>query len=177
MTEQYISEKISDTITSSIIKKTNIIERLNNIKGLLQISTGVLIITAAITIINYYHIKQIEPKNDRQIELLKNINDNSATYFKLYQELRTKIDTLLEITIELQSKNNNILSEKYKKKYISTLTSMSDFEKYSNPITIQNKDMCNNVDNEFNELLREYYNVSPCNNVKKATSTGFFSWK
>ena len=99
MTEQYISEKISDTITSSIIKKINIIERLNNIKGLLQISTGVLIITAAITIINYYHIKQIEPKNDRQIELLKNINDNSATYFKLYQELRTKIDTLLEITI------------------------------------------------------------------------------
>ena len=181
MTDQNIYEKISDTITSIILKKTNIFERLDNIKGLFQISTGVFIITAAITIINYYYIKQIEPKNDEKIELLKdmnkqilkNINDNSATHFKLYQELQTKIDALLEINIELQSKNN-ILLEKYEKKYITTLTSMSDFEKYSNTSTIQNKDTYNDVDNE---LLQECYDVLPCNNITKATSTGFFGWK
>ena len=181
MTDQNISEKISDTITAIILKKTNIFERLDNIKGLFQISTGVFIITAAITIINYYYIKQIEPKNDEKIELfkdmnkqlLKNINDNSDAHFKLYQELQTKIDTLLELTIELQSKNN-ILLEKYEKKYITTLTSMSDFEKYSNTSTIQNKDTYNDVDNE---LLQECYDVLPCNNITKATSTGFFGWK
>ena len=74
MTDQNISEKISDTITTIIIKKTNIFERLDNIKGLIQISTGVFIVTAAITIINYYYIKQIEPKNDEQIELFKDMN-------------------------------------------------------------------------------------------------------
>ena len=181
MTEQNISEKISDTITAIIIKKTNIFERLDNIKGLIQISTGLFIVTATISIINYYYIKQIDSKNDEKIELfkdmnkqlLKNINDNSATHFKLYQELQTKIDTLLELTIELQSKNN-ILLEKYEKKYITTLTSMSDFEKYSNTSTIQNKDTYNDVDNE---LLQECYDVLPCNNITKATSTGFFGWK
>ena len=59
MTDQNISEKISDTITSIILKKTNIFERLDNIKGLFQISTGVFIVTAAITIINYYYIKNL----------------------------------------------------------------------------------------------------------------------
>jgi hypothetical protein len=181
MTEQNISEKISDTITAIIIKKTNIFERLDNIKGLFQISTGVFIVTAAITIINYYYIKQIESKNDEKIELfkdmnkqlLKNINDNSTTHFKLYQGLQTKIDRLLEIDIEIQNQNN-ILLEKYEKKYITTLTSMSDFQKYSNPSIIQNKDTYEDVDNE---LLQECYDVLPCNNITKATSTGFFGWK
>ena len=181
MTDQNISEKISDTITAIILKKTNIFERLDNIKGLFQISTGVFIFTAAITIINYYYIKQIEPKNDEQIELfkdmnkqiLKNINDNSAAHLKLYQGLQTKIDILLEITIELQNKNN-ILLQKYEKKYITTLTSMSDFQKYSNPSMFENNDTYNDVDNE---LLQECYDVLPCNNITKATSTGFFGWK
>jgi hypothetical protein len=88
-------------------------------------------------------------------QLLKNINDNSTTHFKLYQGLQAKIDRLLEIDIEIQNQNN-ILLQKHEKKYITTLTSMSDFEKYSNPSTIQNKDTYNDVDNE---LLQECYDV------------------
>jgi predicted PurR-regulated permease PerM len=111
MTDQNISEKISDTITSIIIKKTNIFERLDNMKDLIKISTGFFIVTATITIINYYYIKQIESKSDEQVELikhlnkqlLKNINDNSSSHFKLYQGLQSKIDRLLEIDFEIQN--------------------------------------------------------------------------
>jgi hypothetical protein len=181
MTDQNISEKISDTITSIIIKKTNIFERLDNMKDLIKVSTGIFIVTATITIINYYYIKQIELKSDEQVKLIKdmnkqlfkNINDNSSTHFKLYQELQAKIDRLLEIDIEIQNQNNTLL-QKYEKKYVSVLTSMSDFQKYSNPSTIENKDTHDDVDNE---LLQECYDVLPCNNATKVTSSGFFSWK
>lgn len=181
MTDQNISEKISDTITSIIIKKTNIFERLDNIKDLIKISTGFFIVTATISIINYYYIKQIDSNCDEQVELvkhmnkqlLKNINVYSSSHLKLYRGLQAKIDRLLEIDIEIQNQNN-ILLQKHEKKYISTLTSMSDFEKYSNPSTIQNKDTIEEVDNE---LLHECYDILPCNNVTKATSTGFFGWK
>jgi len=181
MTDQNISEKISDTITSIIIKKTNIFERLDNMKDLIKVSTGIFIVTATITIINYYYIKQIESKSDEQVELikhmnkqlLKNINDNSSTHFKLYQGLQSKIDRLLEIDIEIQNQNN-IFLQKHEKKCVSALTSMSDFQKYSNPSVFQNNDTHDDVDNE---LLQECYDVLPCNNITKATSSGFFSWK
>lgn len=167
MSEQNISEKISDAITS-IIKKTNIFEKLNNIKGLIQISTGVFIFTTTITIINnYYYIKYLERKNDEHVELIKH------THFKLYKELQTKIDTLLEINIKIQNENN-ILLQKYDKKYISTLTSVSDFEKYVNTIMLKNNDICDNVDNE---LLDDCYDILPCDNIKKTTLAGFLSWK
>ena len=80
--------------------------------------------------------------------------------------------SVLERLSKLTSQFERI--EKYEKKYITTLTSMSDFEKYSNTSTIQNKDTYNDVDNE---LLQECYDVLPCNNITKATSTGFFGWK
>jgi hypothetical protein len=180
MSEQNISEKISDTITS-VIKKTNIFEKLDNMKDLIKISTGFFIVTATITIINYYYIKQIELKNDEQVELIKhinkelikNINDNSSNHFKLYQGLQTKIDILLEINTDIQNQNNKLL-QKCEKKYVSELTSMSDFQKYSNPSMFQNNDTCDEVDNE---LLHECYDILPCNNITKVTSAHFFSWK
>jgi hypothetical protein len=51
---------------------------------------------------------------------------------------------------------------------------MSDFQKYSNPSMFQNSNTYEDVDNE---LLQECYDVLPCNNITKATSSGFFGWK
>ncbi len=49
---------------------------------------------------------------------------------------------------------------------------MSDFEKYSKP------DIFKNNDEELDdELLHECYDILPCNNITKATSTAFFPWK
>ena len=49
---------------------------------------------------------------------------------------------------------------------------MSDFEKYSRPEVFHHN---NNEEND-NELLHECYDILPCNNSKKATSSSFF-WK
>lgn len=162
MTDQNISNKISDAITS-VINKTNISEKLNNIKSLIKVSTGIFIVTTTITIINYYYIKNIERKTDEQIEVIKHmnrklhINNNSEQHFELYQELKTKIDTLLEINIKI-SNQNNMLLQNYDKKYISTSTSMSDFKKYFNSTMLQNNDIGENVDNES---LDDYFDILP----------------
>ena len=175
MTDQNISEKISNVITN-IIKKP-----LDKLNVFIKMSTGLFIITTTVTVMNYYYIKNLDNKNDEQIELIK-INNNGLSkiidpnYFtthNTYKEIQTKLDTLLEISIEIQ-KQNNILLEKYEKKYISTLTSMSDFEKYSRPEVFHHN---NNDEDLDNELLHECYDVLPCNNIKKATASGFFKWK
>ena len=162
MSEENISDKISNAITT-VIKKTNIFEKLNNIQYLIKISTGVFIVTSTITIFNHFYIKHFETKNDKQVELIKH------THFKLYQELQTKIDTILEINIKIQNQNN-ILLQNHDKKYISTTTSMSDFEKYSNQSIFKNNDSDDDIDNE---LLHECYDILPCNNIKKSTLSGF----
>lgn len=169
MTDQNIniSERISDTIMS-IIKKTNVFEKLENMRGLAKISTGFFIITTTLTIVNYYFITNINTKNDEQLQLLKLVDDNN---FKAQQEFQTKIDKLLEITIEIQ-KQNALFLQCHDKKYISAITSMTDFEKYSKPDIFQNND-----DELDDELLRECYDVLPCNNLTKTTSSTFFSWK
>ena len=173
MTDQNISEKISNVIT-------NIIKRpLDKLNVFIKMSTGLFIITTTVTVMNYYYIKNLDNKNDEQIELIKiNNNDlskiidpNYFTNHNTYKEIQTKLDTLLEISIEIQKQNNTLL-EKYEKKYISTLTSMSDFEKYSRPEIFH----CNDNEENDNELLHECYDMLPCNNIKKATSSGFF-WK
>jgi hypothetical protein len=177
MTDQNIniSERISETIMS-IIKKTNVFEKLENMKGLIKISTGFFIITTTLTIANYYFITNINTTNDEQLQLLEDNNKQLSKIvednnFKAYQMLETKVDKLLEITIEMQ-KQNALFLQYYDKKYISVITSMSDFEKYSKP------DIFKNNDEELDdELLRECYDILPCNNITKATSTGFFSWK
>ena len=162
MSEENISDKISNAITT-VIKKTNIFEKLNNIQHLIKISTGVFIVTSTITIFNHFYIKHFETKNDKQVELIKH------THFKLYQELQTKIDTILEINIKIQNQNN-ILLQNNDKKYISTMTSMSDFEKYSNQSIFKNNDSDDDIDNE---LLHECYDILPCNNITKSTLSGF----
>ena len=173
MTDQNISEKISNVITN-VIKRQ--VDKLN---GFIKISTGLFIITTTVTVMNFYYIKHIDTKNDEQIELLndnnvqlaKIIDQNYFTTYNVYKEMQRKLDTLLEISIEIQKQNNTLL-QRYEKKYISTLTSMSDFEKYSRPEVFHDN---NNEEND-NELLHECYDILPCNNSKKATSSRFF-WK
>ena len=176
MTDQNISEKISNVITK-IIKRP-----LDNLNMFIKISTGLFIITTTVTVMNYYYIKNLDSKNDEQIELIndnnvqlaKIIDQNYFTTYNVYKEIQTKLDTLLEISIEIQKQNNELL-QRYEKKYISALTSMSDFEKYSRPEVFHHN---NNDDEELdNELLHECYDVLPCNNIKKATASGFFKWK
>ena len=50
------------------------------------------------------------------------------------------------------------------------MTSMSDFEKYSNPSIFKNNDSDDDIDNE---LLNECYDILPCNNITKSTLSGF----
>ena len=75
MSEQNVSDRLAEVITS-IFKKTNMFEKIDRIQGLISISTGFFIITSTLTFINYYFIKNIYSKNDEQIKLLKNINNN-----------------------------------------------------------------------------------------------------
>ena len=92
MSEQNVSDRLAEVITS-IFKKTNMFEKIDRIQGLISISTGFFIITSTLTFINYYFIKNIYSKNDEQIKLLKNINnnlsritqDNNFINFKVYE--------------------------------------------------------------------------------------------
>jgi hypothetical protein len=173
MSDQNISEKISNVIT-------NIIKRpLDKLNVFIKISTGLFMITTTVTVMNYYYIKNLDNKNDEQINLLndnnvqlaKIIDQNYFITYNVYKEIQTKLDRLLEISIESQKQNNTLL-QRYEKTHISTLTSMSDFEKYSRPEIFH----CNDNEENDNELLHECYDMLPCNNIKKATSHGFF-WK
>ena len=117
MTDQNISEKISNVITK-IIKRP-----LDNLNMFIKISTGLFIITTTVTVMNYYYIKNLDSKNDEQIELIndnnvqlaKIIDQNYFTTYNVYKEMQTKLDTLLEISIEIQ-KQTHALLQKYEKK-------------------------------------------------------------
>ena len=97
MSEQNISDKLADVITS-IFKKANIFEKIENIQGLVIISTSFFIIGSTVSLINFYFIKNIYSKNDEQIKFLKNINnklshiteDNNFISFKVYENIQKK---------------------------------------------------------------------------------------
>jgi hypothetical protein len=190
MTEQNISDKLSETLLTSIFKKTYFFEKLENIQGLIAISTGFFIITTTITLsislLNFYLIKNINIKNDEQIKLLKNNNNlykiedvNNLINFRIYEEYKKKVDEIINSNIENQ-RITKMLLEKIDNINIASLssigsmtsmTSMSDFEKYCKNL------VSDNIDEEDNELLCESYDNLPCNNVIKTTSSGFFYWK
>ena len=199
MSEQNVSDKLAEVITS-IFKKTNMFEKIERIQGLITISTGFFIITSTLTLINYYFIKDIYSKNDEQTKLLKNINnnlsritqDNNFINFKVYEDFQKKINIIAEFSVELKKQSDKLLEkfeENIEKKYITTTTSISDFEKYfkENVEKVKEKevnvkaidfevdsDIYENIDNE---LLQECYDSLPCNNVKKTTLSGFLYWK
>lgn len=199
MSEQNVSDKLAEVITS-IFKKTNMFEKIERIQGLITISTGFFIITSTLTLINYYFIKDIYSKNDEQTKLLKNINnnlsritqDNNFINFKVYEDFQKKINIIAEFSVELKKQSDKLLEkfeENIEKKYITTTTSISDFEKYfkENVEKVKEKevevkaidfevdaDVYENIDNE---LLQECYDSLPCNNVKKTTLSGFLYWK
>jgi hypothetical protein len=191
MSEQNVSDRLAEVITS-IFKKTNMFEKIERIQGLISISTGFFIISTTLTLFNFYFIKDIYSKNEEQTKLLKNINnnlsritqDNNFINFKVYEEFQRKINIITNISVELKKQNDKLLEnfeENIGKKYITTMTSTSDFEKYFKEkeetrvnAEYEDGDMYKNIDNE---LLQECYDVLPCNNITKATSSGFFGWK
>ena len=198
MSEQNVSDRLAEVITS-IFKKTNMFEKIDRIQGLISISTGFFIITSTLTFINYYFIKNIYSKNDEQIKLLKNINnnlsritqDNNFINFKVYNDFQKKINIIADFSVELKKQSNKLLEqfeENIEKKYITTTTSMSDFEQYFKEKVKAEKEVeVKAVDAEYedvdiyknidNELLQECYDSLPCNNVKTTTLSGFLYWK
>ena len=128
---------------------------------------------------------------------INNINNNINNKFFIesddYQKMQNNIQKCLDISIEIQKQNIYFLetveqvqcllktvvcfSEK-KKTNISIATSTSDFEKYIIHLnTVTNNNTIQAIDDEDNELENECYDILPCSNIKKATSTGFFYWK
>ena len=69
MSEQNVSDKLADVITS-IFKKTNIFEKIENIQGLIIISTSFFIIGSTVSLINFYFIKQ-HPSKEKYKEKLE----------------------------------------------------------------------------------------------------------
>lgn len=186
MTEQNISDKLADVITS-IFKKTNIFEKIENIQGLMIISTSFFIIGSTASLINFYFIKNIYSKNDEQIKLLKNINnklchikeDNHFIDFKVYENFQKKINIITDISVELKIQGNKLLEKFdkiFEKKYITTMTSTDDFEKYlkENDKEKEPADIYKDIDNE---LVQDCYDNLPRSNIKQTTSYGFFYWK
>jgi hypothetical protein len=190
MTEPNVSDKLADVITS-IFKKTNIFDKIERIHGLIIISSSFLIIGSTMSLINFYFLKNINSKNDENISLLKNIDDNLSKIkednyfinFKVYQEFQKKIDLITDISLELQKQNIKLFrffeekSKNNEKKTITTMTSMSDFEKYCNSTILKEKEDLEIYEDIENEILQECYDNLPCNNFKKVTSSGFFNWK
>jgi hypothetical protein len=191
MSEQNVSDKLADVITS-IFKKTNIFEKIENIQGLIIISTSFFIIGSTVSLINFYFIKNIYSKNDEQIKFLKNINnklshiteDNNFISFKVYENIQKKINIITDINVELKIQNNKLLEKfekTFEKKYINTITSTDDFEKYLKEK--EPTDVDKDIDNELlqdcydNELLQDCYDNLPRSNIKQTTSYGFFYWK
>lgn len=178
MTEQNVSDKLTDVIIS-IFKKTNIFEKIENIQGLMIISTSFFIIGSTVSLINFYFIKNIYLKNDEQIKLLKNINnklchiteDNHFINFKVYENFQKKINIITDISVELKIQGNKLL-EKFEKKYITTMTSTDDFEKY-----LKEKEPADIYKDIDNELVQDCYDNLPRSNIKQTTSYGFFYWK
>jgi len=186
MTEQNVSDKLADVITS-IFKKTNIFEKIENIQGLIIISTSFFIIGSTVSLINFYFIKNIYSKNDEQIKLLKNINnklsniieDNNFINFKVYDDFQKKINIIADFSVELKKQSNKLLEKfekTFEKKYITTMTSTDDFENYlkENEKEKESADVCKDIDNE---LVEDYYDNLPRSNIKQTTSYGFFYWK
>jgi len=185
MSEQNVSDKLAEVITS-IFKKTNMFEKIERIQGLITISTGFFIITSTLTFINYYFIKNIYSKNDEQTKVLKNINnnlsriteDNNFINFKVYEEFQKKINIISDTSVELKKQSNKILDffeKKLEKKYITTMTSTCDLEKYFKHEEEEKE--VKNDENIDNELLLECYDNLPCSNLKQTKSYGLFYWK
>jgi predicted glycosyltransferase len=189
MSEQNVSDKLAKVITS-------IFEKIENIQGLILISTSFFIIGSTVSLINFYFIKNIYSKNDEQIKLLKNINnnlsritqDNNFINFKVYEEFQKKINIIADFSVELKKQSNKLLEqfeENIEKKYITTTTSMSDFEQYFKEM--KEEENITKVDAKYedaevykdidNELVQECYDNLPCSNIKQTTSYGFFYWK
>jgi hypothetical protein len=184
MSEQNISDKLADVITS-ILKKANIFEKIENIQGLVIISTSFFIIGSTVSLINFYFIKNIYSKNDEQIKFLKNINnklshiteDNNFISFKVYENIQKKINIITDINVELKIQNNKLLEKfekTFEKKYINTITTTDDFEKYLKEKEPTDVDKDKDIDNE---LLQDCYDNLPRSNIKQTTSYGFFYWK
>lgn len=187
MSEQNVSDKLADVITS-IFKKTNIFEKIENIQGLIIISTSFFIIGSTVSLINFYFIKNIYLKNDEQIKLLKNINnklchiteDNNFINFKVYEEIQKKINIIADFSVELKKQSNKLLEKfekTFEKKYITTMTSTDDFEKYlkendkEKESETKSADVYKDIDNE---LVEDCYDNLPRSNIKQTTSYGFF---
>ena len=189
MSEQNVSDKLAEVITS-------IFEKIENIQGLILISTSFFIIGSTVSLINFYFIKNIYSKNDEQIKLLKNINnnlsritqDNNFINFKVYNDFQKKINIIADFSVELKKQSNKLLEqfeENIEKKYITTTTSMSDFEQYFKER--KEEENITKVDAKYedaevykdidNELVQECYDNLPCSNIKQTTSYGFFYWK
>ena len=186
MSEQNVSDKLADIITS-IFKKTNIFEKIENIQGLIIISTSFFIIGSTVSLINFYFIKNLYSKNDEQIKLLKNINnklchiteDNNFINFKVYHDFQKKINIITDISVELKIQSNKLLEnfgKTFEKKYITTMTSTDDFEKYfkENEKETKSAEVHKDIDNE---LVEDCYDNLPRSNIKQTTSYGFFYWK
>ena len=100
MSEQNVSDKLAEVITS-------IFEKIENIQGLILISTSFFIIGSTVSLINFYFIKNIYSKNDEQIKLLKNINnnlsritqDNNFINFKVYNDFQKKINIIADFSV------------------------------------------------------------------------------
>lgn len=190
MSEQNISDKLADVITS-IFKKTNIFEKIENIQGLIIISTSFFIIGSTVSLINFYFIKNIYSKNDEQIKLLKNINnklchiteDNNFINFKVYDEFQKKINIISDFSVELKKQSNKLLEnfeKTFEKKYITTMTSTDDFEKYlkkNDNDKKKEKELADVYKDIDNELVEDCYDNLPRSNIKQTTSYGFFYWK
>ena len=90
---------------------------------------------------------------------------------------KKKINIITDINVELKIQNNKLLEKfekTFEKKYINTITSTDDFEKYLKEKEPTDVDKDKDIDNE---LLQDCYDNLPRSNIKQTTSYGFFYWK
>jgi hypothetical protein len=158
MSDTNLTDKFSESILAAI-KKANIFEKTNELKGLFKsfvVITSLLGITTLVNgIYNTYLIKNnYKEQRKNKINLKKSVVDNiyeDLNYIYFCQKLillESKIDTLYKKLVH------------------------EDFEKNKSENVIK----CNEITEE-NELLNECYDNIPCNNSKKIIGLNkFLNW-
>jgi hypothetical protein len=166
MNENNFHDKISE-ILYNVIKKTNIFEKINEVK---KITIGFIFftsITSTTLLIKSYYDSY---KNNIICNELKNKN---IFFQKKIYELVYKFDKIIEKNneiIKLLNNNDNI----FLKDYLNTEKTLNIKSNLSNvdiviDCTLNEQNEHNENNNEDYELLNECYDNIPCNNLKKTS--------
>lgn len=188
MSDSILTDKISETITN-VFKKTIVFDKLGKIQFLFG---TFVIISSFVGITNIYLnyitsnkiTKFLEDQEDKISGIIQVNNDNCINKLenkinelenKLSQLLDSQNKTLDDISFSIKTDKNN---------KINVSTSMSSF---SQIINVENNNITkieynessishdNTIDKEDNELLNEYYDYMPMNNLKKNIGFSWFS--